>query len=130
MKMKKPPTYFKTLCDVLKVLIRFFYGDKVQLSFFNNDNNNNIKYNYYYVNDNDYNNKDNRNNNNIDNYNNDFNSNRNNNNINSTNNNNNEISKIPRDETLNKMRNLLQLYASDTPDLIARYYKNRIQQQR
>ena len=37
MKMKKPPTYFKTLCDVLKVLIRFFYGDKVQLSFCNND---------------------------------------------------------------------------------------------
>jgi len=63
--IKKPPTYFKTLCDVLKVLLKFFYGDK-----------------------------------------------------------------IPADETLNKMRNLLQLYASDTPDLISRYYKNRLQQQR
>jgi hypothetical protein len=26
---RKPPSYFRTLCDVLKVLIKFFYGEKV-----------------------------------------------------------------------------------------------------
>ena len=25
----KPPTYFKTLLDILRVLINFFYGDKI-----------------------------------------------------------------------------------------------------
>ena len=26
---KKPPSYFKTLLEILKVLINFFYGDKL-----------------------------------------------------------------------------------------------------
>ena len=52
---KKPPTYFKTLLDVLKILCDFFYGPV-----------------------------------------------------------------IPRDETLTRMKLLLQLYASDTADLVSR----------
>ena len=52
---KKPPTYFKTLLDVLKILCDFFYGPVVA-----------------------------------------------------------------KDETLTRMRLLLQLYASDTPDLVSR----------
>lgn len=62
---KKPPAYFKTLLDILKILIVFFYGDK-----------------------------------------------------------------HPQDETLLKMKSLLQLYASDTPDLIARYYWDRLRDQK
>ncbi len=53
---KKPPSYFKTLLDILKVLINFFYGDR-----------------------------------------------------------------LPQDETLLKMKSLLQLYASDSADLINRF---------
>ena len=52
---KKPPTYFKTLLDVLKILCDFFYGPVV-----------------------------------------------------------------PKDETLTRMKLLLQLYASDTPDLVSK----------
>jgi len=62
---KKPPTYFKTLLDVLKILCDFFYGPVV-----------------------------------------------------------------PRDETLTRMKLLLQLYASDSADLIGRYYWSRIKEQR
>lgn len=62
---KKPPTYFKTLLEVLKILCDFFYGPVV-----------------------------------------------------------------PRDETLTRMKLLLQLYASDSADLIGRYYWNRIKEQR
>jgi len=62
---KKPPTYFKTLLDVLKILCDFFYGPV-----------------------------------------------------------------IPRDETLTRMKLLLQLYASDTADLVSRYYWNRVKEQR
>jgi len=62
---KKPPTYFKTLLETLKVLCDFFYGDLT-----------------------------------------------------------------PRDETLTRMRQLLQLYASDSADLISRYYWERIKEQR
>eukprot|EP00092_Neocalanus_flemingeri_P041502 GFUD01045197.1.p1 GENE.GFUD01045197.1~~GFUD01045197.1.p1 ORF type:complete len:1194 (+),score=262.01 GFUD01045197.1:849-4430(+) len=62
---KKPPSYFKTLLDVLKILCDFFYGPVV-----------------------------------------------------------------PRDETLTRMKLLLQLYASDSADLIGRYYWNRIKEQR
>ena len=54
---KKPPSYFKTLLDVLKILCDFFYGPV-----------------------------------------------------------------IPRDETLTRMRLLLQLYASDTSELVSRYF--------
>ena len=53
---KKPPTYFKTLLDVLKILCDFFYGPV-----------------------------------------------------------------IPRDETLTRMKLLLQLYASDTSELVSRW---------
>ena len=53
---KKPPSYFKTLLDVLKILCDFFYGPV-----------------------------------------------------------------IPRDETLTRMKLLLQLYASDTSELVSRY---------
>jgi hypothetical protein len=38
--------------------------------------------------------------------------------------------KVPSDETLNKMKNLLELYASDTTELIAKYYWHRIREQR
>jgi len=62
---KKPPTYFKTLLEVLKILCDFFYGPVV-----------------------------------------------------------------PRDETLTRMKLLLQLYASDSAELIGRYYWNRIKEQR
>merc|ERR1711902_100723 len=62
---KKPPSYFKTLLDVLKILCDFFYGPV-----------------------------------------------------------------IPRDETLTRMRLLLQLYASDTSELVSRYYWNRVKEQR
>jgi hypothetical protein len=40
------------------------------------------------------------------------------------------ISQIPSDETLMKMKNLLELYASDTTELIAKYYWQRIREQR
>ena len=53
---RKPPQYFTTLLETLKVLINFFYGDKV-----------------------------------------------------------------PQDETLLKMKSVLQLYASDSTELISRY---------
>ena len=53
---QKPPGYFRTLHDILKVLINFFYGDR-----------------------------------------------------------------IPQDETLMKMKALLQLYAADSSELISRY---------
>ena len=61
----KPPTYFKTLLDILRVLINFFYGDK-----------------------------------------------------------------IPNDETLKKMEAQLQLYASDSHVLIARYFFDRYREQK
>ena len=28
---RKPPSYFKTLCEILQVLENFFYGDRVSL---------------------------------------------------------------------------------------------------
>ncbi len=62
---RKPPTYFKTLLDILRVLINFFYADKV-----------------------------------------------------------------PSDETLLKMEAQLQLYASDSHVLIARYLWERHREQR
>ena len=62
---KKPPTYFKTLLDILRVLINFFYADKA-----------------------------------------------------------------PDDETLLKMEAQLQLYASDSQILIARYVWERHREQR
>lgn len=62
---KKPPSYFKTLLETLKILCDFFYGDLT-----------------------------------------------------------------PRDETLTRMRLLLQLYASDSAELISRYYWDRIKEQR
>ena len=55
----KPPSYFKTLLDILNVLVTFFYG-----------------------------------------------------------------SKIPQDETLLKMRSLLQMYAADSQELISRFVKD------
>ena len=60
---KKPPSYFKTLLETLKVLCDFFYGDLT-----------------------------------------------------------------PRDETLTRMKLLLQLYASDSAELIGRYHWNRSMQ--
>ena len=60
---KKPPSYFKTLLETLKVLCDFFYGDLT-----------------------------------------------------------------PRDETLTRMKLLLQLYASDSAELIGRYHWNRFMQ--
>ncbi len=62
---QKPPSYFKTLLDILKILIVFFYGEK-----------------------------------------------------------------LPEDETLLKMRSLLQLYASDSSELISRYLWERHRQQK
>ena len=61
---QKPPSYFKTLLDILKILINFFYGDK-----------------------------------------------------------------LPQDETLLKMKSLLQLYASDSSELISRYLFERHKEQ-
>jgi len=63
---KKPPSYFKTLLEVLKILCDFFYGGD----------------------------------------------------------------RVPRDETLTRMKLLLQLYASDSSELIGRYYWSRIKEQR
>ena len=62
---KKPPSYFRTLLEVLKILCDFFYGPVV-----------------------------------------------------------------PRDETLTRMKLLLQLYASDSAELISRYYRARLVEQR
>ena len=61
---RKPPQYFTTLLETLKVLINFFYGDK-----------------------------------------------------------------LPQDETLLKMKSLLQLYASDSTELISRYLWERHNEQ-
>ena len=61
---RKPPQYFTTLLETLKVLINFFYGDK-----------------------------------------------------------------LPQDETLLKMKSLLQLYASDSTELISRYLWERHKEQ-
>ena len=61
---RKPPSYFNGLLQTLKILINFFYGDR-----------------------------------------------------------------LPQDETLLKMKSLLQLYASDSADLIAKYLRERYREQ-